>query len=94
MIVRHLPRSVAVVVGQTMILSCEVGGALPSQLTWLKNGVPLELVRSRVTRLTNGSLSVSPLNKMDGGMYQCIVKNSAGNTHSSTHVTVLCKSSI
>ena len=94
MIVRHLPRSVAVVVGQAMILSCEVGGALPSQLTWLKNGVPLELVRSRVTRLTNSSLSVSPLNKMDGGMYQCIVKNSAGNTHSSTHVTVLCKSSI
>lgn len=75
-----------------MILTCQVLGVPSSRIRWLKDAVPVQFEgHSRASTFSNGSLRISPMDKKDGGMYQCIAENSAGNVQSSTHVTVLCK---
>ncbi|XP_062339631.1 hemicentin-1-like [Osmerus eperlanus] len=60
------------VIGQVYSLQC-VGSQNPASILWTKDGVPLP-VSSRVSlSLQDTTLSFSPLQQSDGGLYQCVV---------------------
>ncbi|XP_046879159.1 hemicentin-1-like isoform X2 [Hypomesus transpacificus] len=60
------------VAGQVYSLHC-VGSQNPASILWTKDAVPLP-VSSRVSlSLQNTTLSFSPLQQSDGGLYQCVV---------------------
>ena len=93
MFTESLPVSVTVIAGLKLTLICQVQGVPFSQIEWLKNTVPIVFEgNSRTRKYSNGSLEIWPVEKVDGGLYQCVAENSAGNNiQSSSHVIVLCE---
>lgn len=94
------PKSITVVAGENVTLSC---GTLPnndSQLTinWQRNGQSIPLSRHRQTLLhipDNGSISslhIDYVSELDEGVYQCTARNELGlDVSRPARLSVQCK---
>ena len=79
------------ITGMTVGLMCRAESP-SATITWLKDGAPVALNGSRVQRTENGTLNLSPVEKHDGGMYQCYIENEFGEgSQSTSHLVVECK---
>uniref|UniRef100_A0A8C6W1G7 Hemicentin 2 n=1 Tax=Nannospalax galili TaxID=1026970 RepID=A0A8C6W1G7_NANGA len=74
--------------GETAILSCQVLGEAPYNLTWVRDWRALPASTGRVTQLADLSLEVSGILPSDGGRYQCVASNANGITRASTWLLV------
>ena len=79
---------VFVVQGMSLDLSCTGAGAPPPDLSWSVDGRSLDQADDRVS-VSGGSLTISPVNVNDSGMYYCTAVSSAGMVASSVDVRVL-----
>lgn len=61
-------------VGKTANLTCRIGGHPVHGVQWSLNGREL-LKGARVTLLSRELLQISPVQREDRGMYQCLVYN-------------------
>uniref|UniRef100_A0A5G2Q6R4 Hemicentin-2 n=1 Tax=Sus scrofa TaxID=9823 RepID=A0A5G2Q6R4_PIG len=80
--------NVTVSPGETAILSCQVLGEAPYNLTWVRDWRVLSASAGRVTQLTNLSLELSGVVPSDSGRYQCMASNSNGVTRASVWLLV------
>lgn len=74
--------------GETAILSCQVLGEAPYNLTWIRDWRVLSASTGRVTQLANLSLEISSTIPSDGGRYQCMASNANGVTRASVWLLV------
>ncbi|KAM9642204.1 hemicentin-2 [Trichechus inunguis] len=74
--------------GENAILSCQVLGEAPYNLTWIQDWRVLPASVGRVTQLANLSLEVSGVIPSDGGRYQCVASNANGVTRASVWLLV------
>ncbi|KAK3580125.1 hypothetical protein CHS0354_034065 [Potamilus streckersoni] len=68
-------------------LDCEVKGNPRPNVTWLKNGDPLN--DQHYIQLEGTSLRILGLVMSDYGLYQCFAENSLGTTQAASHLIVL-----
>ncbi|KAM6184061.1 hemicentin-2 [Erethizon dorsatum] len=80
--------NVTVSPGETAVLSCQVLGDTPYNLTWVRDWRVLPASTGRVTQLANLSLEVSGVVPSDSGRYQCMASNANGATRASTWLLV------
>uniref|UniRef100_G3U790 Ig-like domain-containing protein n=3 Tax=Elephantidae TaxID=9780 RepID=G3U790_LOXAF len=80
--------NVTVSPGETALLSCQVLGEAPYNLTWIRDWRVLPASTGRVTQLANLSLEVSGVIPSDSGRYQCIASNANGVTRASVWLLV------
>ncbi|ELV11784.1 Hemicentin-2 [Tupaia chinensis] len=74
--------------GETAILSCQVLGEAPYNLTWVRDWRVLPTSVGRVTQLANLSLEVSGIIPSDAGRYQCVASNANGVARASIWLLV------
>eukprot|EP00064_Thunnus_orientalis_P006139 superscaffoldBa00000626_g6155 len=72
----------------TLILTCLALGVPHPDITWYKNGVPVEEAPG-ITLGKNGNLTIDRVKKDDEGLYECIASNDEGFAKTSAVVTVL-----
>ncbi|KAM4642152.1 hemicentin-1 [Discoglossus pictus] len=88
------PQVKKVIVGKSLTLECEATGHPLPLITWLKNGVPVE-VSSNIHILYNGKrLELRNTAEYDHGLYTCVATNTAGETEIKYEITVLVPPSI
>ncbi|XP_066112042.1 hemicentin-2 isoform X1 [Saccopteryx bilineata] len=80
--------NVTVSPGETAVLSCQVLGEAPYNLTWVRDWRVLSASTGRVRQLANLSLEVSAIIPSDRGRYQCIASNANGVTRASVWLLV------
>lgn len=80
--------NVTVSPGETAILSCQVLGDAPYNLTWVRDWRALPATAGRVTQLHDLSLEVGSIVPSDGGQYQCVASNANGVSRASTWLLV------
>lgn len=80
--------NVTVSPGETAILSCQVLGETPYNLTWVRDWRALPVKTGRVSQLRDLSLEVNSVVPSDGGQYQCVASNPNGVTRASTWLLV------
>ncbi|KAF4526119.1 hypothetical protein B566_EDAN007613 [Ephemera danica] len=71
------PQSTVAIEGSTVTLDCSAIGNPKPWITWLKDGVTIDMadLDSRFLRIGTGSLQISRLQLRDGGTYQCRAEN-------------------
>ncbi|GAB1286208.1 Hemicentin-2 [Apodemus speciosus] len=80
--------NVTVSPGETAILSCQVLGETPYNLTWVRDWRALPATAGRIAQLHDLSLEVRGIIPSDGGQYQCVASNPNGVTRASTWLLV------
>lgn len=80
--------NVTVSPGETAILSCQVLGETPYNLTWVRDWRALPATPGRISQLHDLSLEVRSIIPSDGGQYQCVASNLNGVTRASTWLLV------
>ena len=73
--------------GQPTTLICEASGTPAPEVTWTKDGEPLD--KERFIQLADASLFINDTDLQDEGGYVVTAVNSAGNTEQLVKVTVL-----
>ncbi|CAJ0583866.1 unnamed protein product, partial [Mesorhabditis spiculigera] len=70
-----------IMVGASAILPCQASGRTPPSITWLKDGMTLEIATTdRFSQHSSGSLQIADLTKTDSGVYTCVAKNADGES--------------
>lgn len=69
------PMNQKLFVGQTARFECLIQGSQPADISWMKDGQPLVLDKSRMLILPSGSLEIYPVEKSDAGSYKCNTSN-------------------
>ncbi|XP_069703629.1 neogenin isoform X2 [Periplaneta americana] len=79
------PRSAVAIEGSTVTLDCAANGTPRPRLTWLKDGIAIDMLElgSRFRKVGTGSLQISDVTEHDQGTYQC----RAGNRDDSVDAT-------
>lgn len=72
----------------TLMLACFALGVPRPNITWYKNGVPVE-EGPGITLGEDGVLTIERLKKDDEGLYECIARNVEGVAKTSAVITVL-----
>uniref|UniRef100_H0VN85 Hemicentin 2 n=1 Tax=Cavia porcellus TaxID=10141 RepID=H0VN85_CAVPO len=80
--------NVTVSPGETAVLSCQVLGDAPYNLTWVRDWRVLPASMGRITQLANLSLEIRGVVPSDSGRYQCMASNANGATRASTWLLV------
>ncbi|KAK5650818.1 hypothetical protein RI129_001847 [Pyrocoelia pectoralis] len=78
------PLSISYPSARMVRLDCKVNGIPSPKVSWLKNGVPLELI-GRIKQ-QNTSLVLSHSFMTDSGIYQCVASNSVGQIWASARL--------
>ena len=76
-------RPVVVEYSDALTLNCTASGGPDNMLHWYKDNVLLQ-------GNTDNVLNISAVNAADGGLYECVVNNTAGN--STANITIYGKS--
>jgi len=64
------------------IINCSAEGAPTPQIVWKRqDGIPL---LERFTQLSNGSLQINPVDRLDNGTYICTFSQSKGSKRVTT----------
>ncbi|XP_021050559.1 hemicentin-2 [Mus pahari] len=74
--------------GETAILSCQVLGETPYNLTWVRDWRALPATAGRISQLRDLSLEIRSILPTDGGQYQCVASNPNGVTRATTWLLV------
>ncbi|XP_018408468.1 PREDICTED: hemicentin-1 [Nanorana parkeri] len=83
------PQNTKVIVGKSLVLECEARGHPLPLITWLKEGVPIE-INDNVRLLHNGKkLEIKSTVESDQGQYICVATNLAGEAEMIYEVQVL-----
>nr|DBA18217.1 TPA: hypothetical protein GDO54_016492 [Pyxicephalus adspersus] len=83
------PQSTKAIVGKTLILECEARGHPLPLITWLKEGVPIE-INDNTRLLYNGKrLEIKSTKDSDQGQYICVATNLAGEAEMIYNVHIL-----
>ena len=70
--------------GASGIISCSAEGTPNPQIEWKRQDkAPLDM-KGRFTRLSNGSLNISPVQPKDKGIYICTFRQSKGSKRVTT----------
>ncbi|KAM4020614.1 hemicentin-2 [Anomaloglossus baeobatrachus] len=72
--------TVQLMTGNSMVLSCEVDGLPPPQITWLKDGEPIDAGQLGVT-VSGGRLQISGVRPAHAGRYRCRAQNALSEAH-------------
>jgi len=86
--------AIKVMAGANVTLECAANGVPPPRLTWLKDGVALELEDGswrpgpRYERSGHGSLTIRQLEPADRGAYQCRAENDEDTEDAAVEVIV------
>ena len=83
----YSPPSSTNVIGATVTLPAQAGGALPLTFHWRKNGTVLANSGTHLTGATTANLTLAGLTSADAGSYSLVVTNAFGGATSA--VTVL-----
>ncbi|XP_046346605.2 peroxidasin-like isoform X1 [Haliotis rufescens] len=81
------PADITDVAGETIQLLCRAQGNPRPDITWTKNGSPLQS-SSRFRLLSNGALMIRDLREEDEGLYRCSAANSIQTITASARVTI------
>ncbi|KAL8583777.1 hypothetical protein ACOMHN_036412 [Nucella lapillus] len=77
------PRDVDVTFGNTVYFTCRAEGKPVPEIVWMHNNNRVEVSEdSRFSLLHDGTLMIEHAQDDDQGMYECIARNVAGETHS------------
>ncbi|KAM7292171.1 Down syndrome cell adhesion molecule homolog [Ixodes scapularis] len=75
-------------VGRTANLSCRVAGHPVHGVQWTLNGRPLAKGNPRLTLLSRDLLQVSPVQREDRGMYQCLAYNQRDSAQGTAQLVI------
>lgn len=86
----HIPETIAKDFGQTVTINCTASGFPTPTVHWYFNAQELgkDFNSSSYTLHPNGSLTVSQLDLEHDGVYQCFLRNAAGETAKATWLKV------
>ncbi|RLW00340.1 hypothetical protein DV515_00008815, partial [Chloebia gouldiae] len=76
-------RAYVSVSGQDVVMSCEVLGDVPYNLTWSWDGKAAQPGDGRTRLLQNSSLEISHVQPGDGGLYECVAQSAHGTATAS-----------
>ena len=77
-----IAKSIRVENGDSLTLTCMTSGGPSNMFHWVKDGID-----------TYGStLSINAITATDGGLYECVVNNTGGN--STAKITIYCRTCI
>lgn len=69
--------------------SCTCVGVPPPRIEWFKDAVPLSKVANTRYKVTTATgLTVRRVQPGDGGIFQCVARNAAGERQAYTHLLV------
>ncbi|NWT15620.1 HMCN1 protein, partial [Vireo altiloquus] len=88
------PENLTVVVNNFISLTCEVTGFPPPDLSWLKNGKPVNSNSNTFIVPGARTLQIPRAKLSDGGEYTCTARNQAGQSQKKSFLTVLVPPSI
>uniref|UniRef100_A0A8B9BNN6 Hemicentin 1 n=1 Tax=Anser brachyrhynchus TaxID=132585 RepID=A0A8B9BNN6_9AVES len=88
------PENLTVVVNNFISLTCEVTGFPPPDLSWLKNGKPINLNANTFIVPGARTLQIPRAKLSDDGEYTCVARNQAGESQKRSFLTVLVPPSI
>ena len=80
--------------GCTFLLPVNYVCSQPGRVTWLHNGLPLYERAGRVridTRDNYSTLTLTGVQKDDGGMYRIVVENAVGSADAEFDVIIKCE---
>ena len=72
-------RPAVVEYGDVLTLNCTTSGGPDNMFSWFKDNILLQ-------ESTDNILAIAAVNAADGGLYECVVDNTAGN--SSANITI------
>nr|XP_054769474.1 hemicentin-1-like [Lytechinus pictus] len=75
------PSDIVRTLSSSVILPCESAGVPFPEITWYKNGAPLNLSNPNLEQLFSGSLRIRSVEELDSGHYRCVAVNQAGHDH-------------
>ncbi len=77
-------------------LSCDASGSPAPELSWTRNGSPVETSNNSRISLSNNnkSLTITNVNRADSGKYQCVASNKLGNATSNATLDIQCKNTV
>ncbi|CAN7980888.1 unnamed protein product, partial [Ixodes pacificus] len=84
------PRNIVVVKGTNMTLDCAANGNPRPNLTWLKDGVTIDmsLLDSRFRKVGVGSLQIENIQEADEGTYMCRAENHEDSVDASATIEI------
>lgn len=84
------PRSTVVMAGDNVTLDCAANGNPKPEISWLKDGVTIDMLHldSRFRRVGTGSLQVLHVEESDAGDYQCRAENREDSVDASATLEV------
>uniref|UniRef100_A0A8C5U7P8 Ig-like domain-containing protein n=1 Tax=Malurus cyaneus samueli TaxID=2593467 RepID=A0A8C5U7P8_9PASS len=77
------PGNITASPGQDVVMSCEVLGDVPHNLTWSWDGRAAQPGDGRTRLLQNGSLEIRRVRPGDGGSYECVAQSAHGTATAS-----------
>lgn len=77
------PGNITASPGQDVVMSCEVLGDVPYNLTWSWDGKAAQAGDGRTRLLQNSSLQISHVQPGDGGLYECVAQSAHGTATAS-----------
>eukprot|EP00061_Rhincodon_typus_P018098 g47123.t1 len=89
-IISPAPTNITAVANVQAELSCEASGAPKPEVTWKKNGKPLNfnMQQNMYRLLPSGSLVIILATTQDTALYECVASNEAGDSHRLIQFTV------
>ncbi|XP_053328822.1 hemicentin-2 [Spea bombifrons] len=67
--------TIQLILGNSIVLSCEVEGFPPPKVTWLKDGEPLDHAVEQGVSIRGSRLQISRIQAFHAGQYTCIAQN-------------------
>ncbi|XP_064650190.1 hemicentin-1-like isoform X2 [Lineus longissimus] len=87
----RIPERPTVIVNNTITMSCPVSAIPPPQITWFKDGRPVNYVTNELVRITpdGRNITIPRAQLTDAGRFTCIARNIAGETEKNFDLEVL-----
>ena len=75
--------------GETTVLECLASGSPKPRLSWLKDGVELQVTPRHFLTAENQLLIIVHTEESDSGLYTCVMTNTLGTERGVSELTVL-----
>ncbi|XP_062854783.1 hemicentin-1 [Trichomycterus rosablanca] len=84
----EVPLDVQVLQDDDVSLECDAAGVPPPEISWYKDGNPLETKFQTHLISSNSLLRISQVRLSDSGFYSCVARNKAGSAERKFHLQV------
>ena len=89
-IVQHtIGGNVTILEGRDLLLRCPIEGFPVPSISWLFNGLPVQISDTLQIDETTGNLKVVEMTPEDDGVYTCVATNIAGEAREASFTTVV-----